>query len=183
MSKRLCLLYVDSCYDLGLIRLPTLQLFPVTFDSVSMMISADRSVTLVRSPAQNLTWQCRHHQSRDSVLVEGPATATMNGPESDKSMQKKSTDSIRFHVIPLLWSYSLLAENLHLQEILMPQRCEQSYPWHKNIQKTSALIYWASVLWAFHFCSVLESWSCKKLETPTHAVFFSHREDPERKST
>ena len=96
MSKRLWLIYVDSCYNLGLIRLPTLQLFPVTFDSVSMMISADRSLTLVRSPAQNLTWQCRHHQSRDSVLVEGPATATMNGPESDKSMKKKH----RFHQIP-----------------------------------------------------------------------------------
>ena len=100
MSKRLWLIYVDSCYNLGLIRLPTLQLFPVTFDSVSMMISADRSVTLVRSPAQNLTWQCRHHQSRDSVLVEGPATATMNGPESDKSMKKKTqipSDSTSFH--------------------------------------------------------------------------------------
>ena len=143
--------------------------------------SADRSVTLVRSPAQNLTWQCRHHQSRDSVLVEGPATATMNGPNSDKSMKKNPqipSDSTSFHCLNHI---------LYLLKICTFRRFSCRSAASNRILGTKTykrrVLFWASVLWAFHFCSVLESWSCKKLETPTHAVFFSHREDPERTST
>ena len=84
--------------------------------------------------------------------MEGPATATMNGPESDKSMKKKH----RFHQIPrhsiALIIFCILAENLHLQEIFMPQRCEQSYPWHKNIQKTSAFLGFSSLGFSFLQC-------------------------------
>lgn len=56
----------------------------------------------------------------------------------------------------------------------MPQRCEQSYPWHKNIQKTSAFLGFSSLGFSFLQClGVLKLQ--KTWDSNSRSILFPHR--------